>query len=297
MATMNARQSSYGITFVSDLIDLPGMFTSAESEQVVDLTGTNIAGVDLATCLMLVTTTNSPNPGDKAITLWNVVDLVIDGNGIPVSGTLTAYIEFIGDAENTPVRIISTITDIAVDVTAFALAVTAGNPGPGQTLLRQELAGDDLFQMSRFGDSVASEDGQDAIYGYAGDDTLDGGDGADDLFGGRGADQLYGQNGADRLKGGDGDDTLDGGTGDDILFGGLGADMFYFGTGSGRDRIVDFTDGEDLIDFGSGVQFDDIKITQRGGDVVVRVQDQVVFLKNFDANLLDASDFFVAALE
>lgn len=297
MVTLTARLAPYGVTFVSDLIDLPGLIGSAESEQIVNLTGTTLAGVELATCLIQFTTTNSPNPGDKAVTLWNVEGLVLNGLGIPVAGVLTAYIEYIEDAANQPVTIVSTITGLSIDVLDFALATGSADPSIGQQIIRDQLSGNDLAQLSRFGDRVGSEAGQDVLYGYAGNDTLDGGGDADAIFGGKGSDQLSGGAGADRVKGGDNDDTLDGGTGDDILFGGLGADVFFFGTGSGRDRIVDFADGEDRIDFGPNLVFDDVKITQRGADTVVRLDDQLVILKGFDGSLLDASDFVLVFVD
>ena len=45
-----------------------------------------------------------------------------------------------------------------------------------------------------------------------------------------------------------GSQTLAGGAFHDVLTGGADADVFVFGPGGGRDRITDFTDGEDLLD-------------------------------------------------
>ena len=44
------------------------------------------------------------------------------------------------------------------------------------------------------------------------------------------------------------DDTLTGGAGNDMLRGRSGDDKFVFGSGHGDDTIVDFTDGEDMLD-------------------------------------------------
>ncbi len=60
-------------------------------------------------------------------------------------------------------------------------------------------------------------------------------------------DDLVGSRGDDRLRGYGGDDTLDGGGGDDRLQGGQGDDVFLFRGAHGHDRVVDFTDGEDLL--------------------------------------------------
>ncbi len=54
---------------------------------------------------------------------------------------------------------------------------------------------------------------------------------------------------SDRMFGDSGSDTLNGGAGNDRLTGGSGEDTFVFdGVNFGVDRIVDFTEGEDLLD-------------------------------------------------
>lgn len=106
-----------------------------------------------------------------------------------------------------------------------------------------------------FGDAGANAlrggRGDDRLFGRAADDTLEGGDGADHLDGGLGA---------DRLLGGAGSDVLIGGLGADVLTGGSDADRFVFrtaddSTAAAMDRIVDFRQGEDLIDL-SGIDAD-----------------------------------------
>lgn len=77
------------------------------------------------------------------------------------------------------------------------------------------------------------------------------------------ADTIVGSTQADFISGDQGDDVLDGGAGDDIvsgefgrdeMTGGAGRDSFFYvslgetPTGIGRDRINDFTQGEDTID-------------------------------------------------
>lgn len=78
------------------------------------------------------------------------------------------------------------------------------------------------------------------------------GGGGDDLLSVRGGGHnlLSGGSGADTLLGGEGVDSLAGGAGDDWLRGRGGADVFRFdhiGAGE-RDRVADFTIGEDRID-------------------------------------------------
>lgn len=88
----------------------------------------------------------------------------------------------------------------------------------------------------------------DAIWGEDGDDKLHGGQSTDSLYGGAGNDRLNGAESRDLLEGGDGDDLLIGGAGVDTLTGGAGADVFVLETAAlGRDRITDFTQGEDKL--------------------------------------------------
>jgi Ca2+-binding RTX toxin-like protein len=112
-------------------------------------------------------------------------------------------------------------------------------------------------------DGLAGYEGRDALYGRAGadalrgnkgDDLLSGGSGDDRIHGGTGHDTLQGGLGDDRLIAGPGADRLLGGAGADWLEGGGGADLFIFHrikdsgtTAATRDRIADFTPGEDRI--------------------------------------------------
>jgi hypothetical protein len=91
----------------------------------------------------------------------------------------------------------------------------------------------------------------DTLIGSGHDDYLYGGGGRDLLRGGGGDDFLSGGEGNDRLYGGEGDDVLVGGAGSDRLHGGSGSDTFAYLDASDSPRsdwILDFTQGEDLID-------------------------------------------------
>ncbi len=98
--------------------------------------------------------------------------------------------------------------------------------------------------------------------GGGGGDGLTGSAAANRLLGRGGDDLLSGLGGNDRLLGGDGNDTLAGGAGADTLAGGLGADRFVLKlasestvAGPGRDRILDFEQGQDRIDL-AGIDAD-----------------------------------------
>jgi Ca2+-binding RTX toxin-like protein len=104
-------------------------------------------------------------------------------------------------------------------------------------------------------ENVVGGKGNDLLNGNNVANVLEGGAGADELIGRGGNDNLLGDDGNDRIQGNAGDDTIAGGEGRDILFGGPGNDEFVYlaVTDSGvgivlRDRINDFTQGEDIID-------------------------------------------------
>ncbi len=129
-----------------------------------------------------------------------------------------------------------------------------------------------------------------------------GGSGDDVITGNAEDNVLTGNAGDDRLLGGDGDDALEGGAGDDTLTGGAGADRFvYASADTGHDRITDFTDGEDRIDFtGLVIAFADLTVAQgTGAEAAHTVVSwtgaggvrQSVTLENVAASAVGASDF------
>ncbi|MDE0444657.1 MAG: hypothetical protein OXL38_21445 [Gammaproteobacteria bacterium] len=156
--------------------------------------------------------------------------------------------------------------------------------------------GDDTVRGLGGDDRLWGRMGKDILHGNAGDDYLWGGRGADTLHGGKGDDTLRGGTDGDELYGGRGADTLHGGRGKDILSGGHGRDVFvYEDADFGRDRIVDFEDGQDLLKFtGSGLQWSDLSVSNNGkGHAVVRVEgaDSRIVLEGVDASLIGQDDF------
>ena len=138
--------------------------------------------------------------------------------------------------------------------------------------------------------------GVERIVSGAGNDYLAGNAAANLFSAGAGNDTLLGRAGADRLIGGDGDDRLDGGTGADILRGDGGVDIFVFVPGDGVDRIQDFQDGNDRIEIGSTVTFDDLTITYdfAENDSRVSVAGTVIVVENLWSGYLTESDFIFA---
>jgi Ca2+-binding RTX toxin-like protein len=106
---------------------------------------------------------------------------------------------------------------------------------------------------------------------------------------------LYGNAGNNKLTGRFGVDWLDGGRGNDILTSGANEDHFVFKAGSGKDAIIDFTDGEDSIDLQDykGIDsFADLGVKKDGKDIVVELQGgDTITLRNFDKADLSGADF------
>ena len=178
----------------------------------------------------------------------------------------------------------------------------AGTPGADAL---DGLAGNDTARGLGGDGRLWGRQGADILYGNAGSDRLWGGRDGDELHGGVGKDHLYGGLGHDTLYGGRGDDTLyggrladrlHGGEGKDVLVGGHGRDLFVYDDADfGRDRIVDFEDGVDRLDFtGSGLRWSDLSVSNNGkGDAVVRVDgaNGKIVLEGVDASLIDQNDF------
>ncbi|MFN0264741.1 beta strand repeat-containing protein [Tepidamorphus sp. 3E244] len=112
-----------------------------------------------------------------------------------------------------------------------------------------------------FNNASGADIGTDTLSGFenavggSGNDTLSGGALSNTLSGGAGSDTLNGGGAADTLFGGTGADTINGGAGDqadDILSGGGTdgvQDSFNFTGLFGADRITDFEDGLDRMNF------------------------------------------------
>lgn len=105
------------------------------------------------------------------------------------------------------------------------------------------------IEGSRGKDIIDGTNSNDIIRASMGNDIIDGKGGSDLIRGGKGSDWIYGGSGKDQIFGGASDDVLGGGKGRDQLRGGKGRDVFVFGgLHEGRDQILDFKVGADLID-------------------------------------------------
>ncbi|MER8577678.1 hypothetical protein NKG95_02885 [Mesorhizobium sp. M1423] len=87
------------------------------------------------------------------------------------------------------------------------------------------------------------------------------------------ADIIFGLSGNEVLNGNAGDDALYGGAGSDTLSGGTGNDSYHFSAGGGADTIVEsgtYSDNDEL-DFGTGLDANELWFSQQGNDLVISV--------------------------
>lgn len=90
--------------------------------------------------------------------------------------------------------------------------------------------------------------GMEAVAGSRGSDSIIGNDLDNTVVAGVGNDTVRGVDGNDTLSGGDGNDLIAGGRGADVLTTGAGEDVVLVRRFDGREEVLDFRDGADLLD-------------------------------------------------
>lgn len=154
------------------------------------------------------------------------------------------------------------------------------------------LRGADTLFGSSGNDTLIGGTGRDELFSGSGRDVSFGGGGRDAIFGGRGRDSLDGGRGRDELVGGGGRDFIEGGKGRDELSGGGGGDRFVFGPRDGIDRIIDFQQGRDKLVLEGAVEtFEQLRISQSGDDVLIRIVNTRVVIEDDIVEAFTANDF------
>ena len=170
----------------------------------------------------------------------NTLANVITGNGsanvlTSVANTLSGNDTLIGGGGN---------DTYVIDHAGVVITETAGN---GTDTVSTSVLTAYTLSAANVENLIYTGIGNFAGTGSAGNNTLTGNGGNDTLDGAGGNDSLVGGAGNDRLIGGAGVDTLNGGSGNDTFVFEAGSS----GTTNNRDRIVDFTRGQDQIDLSS----------------------------------------------
>lgn len=112
---------------------------------------------------------------------------------------------------------------------------------------------------------------------------------------------VFGNKGDNTLDGGLGDDQIGGGRGDDTLKGDDGLDTFVFNFGDDHDRVIDFVNGDDIIQmsgFEGVTSFEELQshMFKNGSDVWIQMGNgDRLILESTDLGDLEASDFSFAA--
>ncbi len=152
--------------------------------------------------------------------------------------------------------------------------------------------GDDTLKGGGGDDNIKGNGGDDSIKGNGGADVIKAGGGADTVKGGGGSDVINGGAGADILQGGGGNDTITGKGGDDTLKGNGGADVFQFRASDRNDTILDFRQGQDLIEIQTGANsFAGLSFEQDGRDVLIGFGAGQVRVVTDSVGAFDEDDF------
>lgn len=82
--------------------------------------------------------------------------------------------------------------------------------------------------------------------------------------------------------------------GADIVRGDAGADSFVLELTGGRDQIIDFVDGTDMIGLTGGLEFEDLTIQQAGNYTLISsIGIELALLTQTNADDLTIDDFMV----
>lgn len=171
--------------------------------------------------------------------------------------------------------------------------------GDGRANILQGTGGTNLISAGP-GDAVLlGGPGADSLFGGAGVTLLIAGDGGALLVGGSGDSRIFGGAGVDALFAGNGTGAklLDGGGGGDVMIGGGGVDRFVLG--NGVDVVLEFTQGQDLLDVSrlgvAGIGELVLAGDAAGGVIIDGAGDVRAIIAGFDVTGLVAADFVFSA--
>ena len=156
------------------------------------------------------------------------------------------------------------ISDIEVKIIDGAINVFVSSPTEhGFTQFLLDLTPDNMMKGGAVRDNIEGTAGDDTIYGFGKSDILKGNGGNDRLIDGRGRDQLWG---------------------------GEGADKFVFIQDGRRDKIMDFEQHIDRIDFSDYphlFSFHDLEIKVKFDGAIINIGDEVLWITSHDGQPID----------
>ncbi len=237
---------------------------------------------------------------------WYGRRIITDADGDVTGGTVSAFATYFRPTGGTWM-VESFLVGFNLRATEMFAAFQTTSTTDDLVLIRKMLVGNDSIKLSVNDDEFYGWTGNDSLRGFGGDDTLKGDAGNDTLIGDAGNDRLLGGSDGDVLSGGAGNDVMNGGYGVDTLTGGAGndtlsgndtgggdagVDFFLFAAGAGRDRIMDFDNGADIIEISSGAEsFADLTIVQVGTAVRISFANVQILVLNETVDHFSASDF------
>lgn len=213
--------------------------------------------------------------GDVTVT-WRIAGDDITGDFRSLSGTVT-----IPEGEDSIIIDVEGTRGSGTEDETFLIEINVEGAAEGTTMVGAQFGGQTIIGTT----------GTDLLRGSTFADTIDGGAGNDTITGGAGDDIIMGGAGNDRINAGAGNDRIHGGTGSDTIHGGAGADIFVMNPGDGKSVIKDFEDGIDRIEIGGGLEFDDLRIHQRGSQTWINIDGAVMHLDGIHPSQINADDF------
>ncbi|RMH48435.1 MAG: hypothetical protein D6688_01955, partial [Alphaproteobacteria bacterium] len=200
---------------------------------------------------------------------------------------LDAALTAVTPVDTSPFDALFDMQRIKIDASGGENGVTVDAAARTKKLVFVGSADTDFVVSGAANDKLSGGKGGDMIAGGAGADIISGGRGGDALEGGGGRDKILGGSGRDMISGGGGRDQISGGLGNDLLDGGTQADTFVFDVArnEGRDWILDFQDGVDMIALAGGTATDitSIAASASGTDTIVTLASGTeIHLKGVD---------------
>lgn len=215
--------------------------------------------------------------------------ITVNSANIPNGGIITGYTELVLVSGNyVPVY---TLTDVTVSTSEIYVASTSVDTSDDYRIFNQFLAGDDLFELGIYDDSVYSLSGNDVLNGNFGNDFLNAGSGNDIIVGGPGNDWIIGGEGSDSLDGGAGQDTA--------AYAGPRSDYVVFTTSTGKTLVVDSVedgDGKDNLQNVEYIRFGTETLTLAAALVEPTDADNSAFQAYRFYNAQTGSHFFTTSI-